>query len=278
MGRLKIAFILFAAAIAFAPGCGSKDASYSLLSTGQHFVQTNGAFNGKLDILFVINDEPAMSSYQAKLVASFATFMNLFQTKGYDFKIAVVTPSGYLADSTLNGYTSVNDNAADFNDYNGTTHSGMFVLTPSDTNLLSDFAVNAKPTKNTAGQDGRSFSSFRQALQSTRPINSGFLRSDSFLAVVIVDDQDDFSGNQRCDGCNVSGRYGAATLDPVSVYVNFLSTLTGTSGATARYNVSAMTQISSPCEGSSLMTRVMDLANQTNGILGDICQSDFGRI
>jgi hypothetical protein len=74
----------------------------------------------------------------------------------------------------------------------------------------------------------------------------------------------------------VNQRYNAPTLDPVSVYTDFLSNLTGTSGATARFNVSAMTQIDKPCQGSSLMTRIMDLATQTNGVLGDICQADFG--
>jgi hypothetical protein len=176
----------------------------------------------------------------------------------------------------LSGYDPANVASADFNDTNGSVHSGVFVLLPSDLDLYGHFAINAKPQKNTAGQDGRAFSSMRQALRNTRPINSGFLRSDSFLAVVIVDNQDDFSGNDRCTGCNVSGRYDAPTLDPVEVYIEFLSKLTMSQDAAARYNVSAMTQTSAPCQGGSTMVRIADLVQKTNGVLGDICQSDFG--
>ena len=217
-----------------------------------------------------------MSSFQSALVTSMSTFMSTFQNKGFDYKIAVVTTSGYMADPTLAGYNPTNVAEADFNDYNGTVHSYVPIITPLDPNLFSDFAINAKPNKNTSGQDGRSFSSFRQALQNLRPVNYGFLRPNSFLAIIIVDNQDDFSGNKRCNGCNNNLRYNALTLDSVSVYTNFLIGLTGTSGASARYNVSAMTQINKPCQGSSLMTRIMDLANQTNGVMGDICQADFG--
>lgn len=154
-------------------GCSDGDSKFSLLPTQQDFVQSS-TFNNELDILFVINAEPSMSSFQAELVASFQSFMNIFQSKGFDYKIAVVTSSGYLADLTLNGYDPVNIDAADFNDYNGTTHSNAFVITPLDPNLLSNFAINAKPAKNPAGQDGRAFSSFRSALQNIRPIIMDF--------------------------------------------------------------------------------------------------------
>lgn len=258
-------------------GCGSGGGgTYSVLPDGERFEQQNSSFNNKLDILFVINDQPSMSSFQAELAQSMASFMGLFQTKGFDYKIAVVTTAAYMADPTLNGYNPLHETAADFNDYNGTLYSGFPILYPSNPDIFGNFAINAQPNKNTAGQDGRAFSSFRQALQSSRPINSGFLRSDSFLAVIIVDNQDDFSGNGRCNGCNINQRYNAPTLDPVSAYKEFLDTLTSTSGASARYNVSAMTQSAAPCQGGTNMVRIMDLVAQTNGVLGDICQADFG--
>lgn len=258
-------------------GCGGGgETTYSLLPDSERFEQQTSSFNNKLDILFVINDQPSMSSFQAELVQSMSSFMGIFQTKGFDFKIAVVTTAGYMADPTLNGYNPSHEDAADFNDYNGLVHSGLHVLTPSSPDLFGNFGINAQPNKNTAGQDGRAFSSFRQALQSARPINAGFLRSDSFLAVIIVDNQDDFSGNGRCNGCNINQRYNSPTLDPVGVYKDFLDNVTGTSGALARYNVSAMTQSAQPCQGGTNMTRIMDLVSQTNGVIGDICQADFG--
>jgi hypothetical protein len=238
-------------------GCGENNPSFSILPDDQSFIQDNNGFNNKLDILFVIDDQPSMSSFQDELVSSMDSFMDTFYTKNFDFKISVVTTSGYLADPTLNGYSPSNASAADFNDYNGLIHSGVFVLTPDDLNLFSNFAINAKPDKNTAGQDVRAFSSFRQALQSNRSVNQGFLRDDSFLAIVIVDNNDDFSGNGRCTGCNVSGRYNAPTLDPVDDYVDFLDNLTQSTGLTARYNVSGMTQSGTPCQGGTNMVLIM---------------------
>jgi len=274
--RLFFTIIFAAAVINIGAGCSKGGGSFTVLPTGDTFIQTNANFTNELDILFVINAEPSMSSFQTALVNSMASFMNTFQTKGFEFKIAVVTSSGYMADPTLNGYDPVNEDAADFNDFNGTVHSGLPVLYPTDVNLFADFAINAKPTKNPAGQDGRSFSSFRQALQNTRPINAGFLRPKSFLAVVIVDNQDDFSGNGRCAKCNTSGRYSAPTLEPVVNYVDFLDQVTATTGTGRRYNVSAMTQSAVPCQGGSQAVRIMELAQSTNGIIGDICQPDFG--
>lgn len=255
---------------------GGGGASYSLLPQASRFHQDGKAFNNKLDILFVLNDQPSMSSFQAELVQSMSSFMQVFQTKGFDFKIAVATSAAYMADSTLAGYSATNVSAADFNDFNGTVYSGVPVIFPDTLDLLGTFAINAQPNKNTAGQDGRAFSSFRQALRSTRPRNAGFLRSDSFLAVIIVDNQDDFSGNGRCTGCNVNQRYNSPHLDAVGVYKQLLDEVTGTSGTSARYNVSAMTQSAQPCQGGQNMTRIMELANTTNGIIGDICQADFG--
>jgi hypothetical protein len=275
MNTLRLVFAASTISLLMA-GCGEEKPTLSLLPDGQTFKQSATQFTNKLDILFVVDDQPSMSAFQAALVASMNTFMQQFVTKGFDYQIAVVTTSGYMADPTLNKYSPSNADAADFNDFDGTNYSGVPIITPLDLNLYSDFAINAKPAKNTAGQDVRAFSSFRQALQTTRPRNAGFLRNDSFLAVVIVDNSDDFSGNARCSGCNVSGRYNASTLDPVQVYVDFLDSVTGSSGVTARYNVSAMTQIAVPCQAGSNMVRIMDLVSRTNGILGDICQTDYG--
>jgi hypothetical protein len=271
-----LVLLLVTGSLTLFTACGKDQPTFSMLPAGQVFRAAPTTYNNKLDILFLIDNQPSMSSFQASLVASFATFMSQFQNKGFDFKIAVATTDGYMADPTLAGYSSANVSLADFNDYNGSVHSNMFVILPGDPNLNNDFAINAKPNKDTAGQDARSFSSFRQALRNTRPVNTGFLRPDSFFALVIVDNTDDFSNNSRCTGCNVNLRYNDPNIDPIGTYVSFLDSITGTTGVTARYNVSAMTQIATPCQGGTTMTRIMSLVNQANGITGDICQANYG--
>lgn len=123
--------------------CGGGGASYSLLPQSKRFHQTGDSFNNKLDILFVINDQPSMSSFQAELVNSMQSFMNVFQTKGFDFKIAVATSAAYKADPTLSGYNIINIDKADFNEYNGTTHSGVPILLPSE--RLGSWAFHQPP-------------------------------------------------------------------------------------------------------------------------------------
>jgi hypothetical protein len=258
-------------------GCAGKDTSFSLMAASQTFEQTEGSSaNNKLDILFLIGDEPSMSSKQAQLVTSMATFMSQFIDRGFDFKIAVGTTSGYMADSNLSGYNPANAIEADFNDFNGTTHSGFFVIDNATPDLQAAFAINAKPNKNTAGQDSRPFSSFRAALNNTSLINNGFHRADAFLAVIIVTNSEDYSDNGRCVGCGWGGRASSPTLDDPSVYVNFLDTFTGSTATVKKYSVSAMTQSVAACQGGVLMNRVIALANATDGAVGDICQADFG--
>ena len=256
--------------------CGNRESSFSLLPESDTFIQSTTGFNNKIDILFVIDSQPSMSSFQDELVRSFDTFINLFVAKGFDFRISVITTSAYMADPTLNGYDPANVGAADFNHESGGISSDTPILEDEDPDILDKFAINAKPDKNTAGQDVRAFSSFRQGLSTSREPNASFRREDAYLAIVIVDNNDDFSGNERCVGCNVSGRYDAPTLDPVDLYIQFLDNYTQSSGAFARYSVSAMTQSATPCQGGTNMVRIMDLVQKTGGVIGDICQADFG--
>jgi hypothetical protein len=258
-------------------GCAGKDSSFSLMSESQTFEQTEGtSANNKLDILFLIGDEPSMSSKQAQLVTSMATFMSQFIAKGFDFKIAVATTSAYMADPNLNGHDPADVIEADFNDFDGTSHSNVFVINNATPDLQAVFAINAKPNKNTAGQDSRPFSSFRASLNNTSLINNGFHRTDAFLAVIIVTNSEDYSDDARCVGCNWGGKASSPTLDDPSVYSNFLDTITGSTATVKKYSVSAMTQSVTACQGGQLMNRVMALANATGGAVGDICQADFG--
>jgi hypothetical protein len=253
--------------------CGGDKASFSLLPDGQLFKQSNKIFNNKLDILFIIDDSGSMGPYQTNLTNNFRSFIQDFQTKGYDFKIAVNNTAAYRANTMFDNNTSW----AKFKDGSGTTRSGVYVITPTTPSLESVFVTNARQGTNGTG-DERAFSSFRETLKS--PVNAGFLRSDSFLAVIILSDEDDFSGDSRCRTCTPDHSYVAATLDPISVYVNYLDTLTGTTGAARRYNVSNISVTDAACQaqfaatGSMIGQRYMDLTAATNGVSGSLC-ADF---
>ena len=142
----RFSSLIIAMLIFLISGCDKSGGGIAILPAAQVFRSSPSSVNNQLDILFVINDQPSMSSFQSALVTSMSTFMNTFQTKGFDYKISVVTTSGYLADPSLSGYNSINAAEADFNDFNGSVHSLVPVITPMDPNLLSDFAINAKPS------------------------------------------------------------------------------------------------------------------------------------
>lgn len=259
-----------------AMGCGKASNSFSTLPTGQSFKQV-ASFNNQLDILWVVDNSGSMQPYQDNLTANFNSFISSFVGKGYDFKIAVTGTDAFRGDSTLSGYNSNNANLARFRD-GYFSNSGIFVILPTTPNINNVFLTNARLGVNGTG-DERAFSSFRTSLNSN--LNAGFLRPNSFLAIIILSDEDDFSGNGRCVNCGSYQSYTASTLDSVQSYVNFLDQKTNSSGATRRYNVSNISVIDNQClsqnqgSGSIMGTRYMQLTQATGGVSGSICSASY---
>lgn len=147
--------------------------------------------------------------------------------------------------------------------------------------------------------------------------NPAFLRSTSFLAVIILSDEDDFSnytrtenswgGNAALDHCYVnnamdtiaSTAYGTnahvstcanqTPPDSVASYVSAFDTLTQSTGATRRWNVSTIAVLDSACQlshsqdpynGNSAFVsiqgqRYVQISNDTQGIQGSICDTSY---
>lgn len=284
------------------PSTGFKPAS-SLLSP-QGSQQLN-----KLDILWVVDNSGSMAASQANLAGNFSSFVSGFQARGYDFKLAAVGTDAYKADNTLSGYSAANSSLADFRTrtscYAGYPNCYLMAgpITPSivwstDSHYASPFTSTVADTfianamLGTAGAgDERAFSSFRAALNAGA--NSTFLRPDSFLVVIVLSDEDDFSGNTRAVSSNDTHDYNAATLDPISTYTSFLDTKTGTSGIFRRYSVSTITVDTNACcntyygttsghctkqdaQGNDYLgTRYMQLASATNGVVGSVCDASY---
>lgn len=266
-------FLLAVLAATVLTGCGKDTPSFSLLSDGDSFTQGNASFNNQLDILFVVDNSGSMQPYQDNLANNFNSFIQAFVTKGYDFKIAVTSTQAYLSNAAHTG----NSNYARFSD-GYFSHTGIRVITPSTPNLTNVFMTNVRIGTNGAG-DERAFSSFREALNN--PVNSGFLRNQAFLSVIILSDEDDFSGDGRCQNCGTSHNYNAATLDPVASYLTQLDQITRSTAPYRRYNVNAIAVIDQACyqanqgTGSIMGVRYMDLVGRAQGLLGSICDTSF---
>jgi hypothetical protein len=309
-----ISFSLFAS-LGLLSGCGGSGTSYSILGTGQSFTQSTSAFNNQLDILWVVDNSGSMAPLQTNMTTNFQSFISNFQTLGYDFRMAVTSTDAYKANKSFVQYSAANAGLSLFQDGgNGTATSGVFVIIPSTPNLDTVFLDNATTGINGSG-DERAFSSMVTTMNN--PANPAFLRSTSFFAVIILSDEDDFSNysrtedswgsNDAADHCyyntamdtaattTYSGSNHVSTCaamnpqtvpDSVNSYVADFDTLTQSTGATRRWNVSTIAVLDSACQlshsqvnSASVMTvigqRYIQLSQATQGVQGSICDTSY---
>jgi hypothetical protein len=273
--------IVLTAGLAMLTGCGSGgEQTYSVLSTGQSFKQAS-AGNGQIDILWVVDNSGSMDPLQTNLNTNFNSFMSDFMHKGYDFHLAVTSSDSYRGGATFKN----NPALARFSD-GVMQHSNIFNILSTTLNPVGTFVNNATLGSNGSG-DERVFSSMREALR--QPANADFLRPKSFLAVIILSDEDDFSDPNRPEYSYYSSTgiadhsYTNPGLEPVSTYRDFLDNLTASPANARRYAVNAITVMDAACrqqhaaQSSSTIIgkRYMELANMTNGALGSVCDSSF---
>ena len=223
-----------------------------------------------------------MAPFQAKLVANFNSFISNFVTKGYDFHIGVTTSSAYLALSQFNNNSSLSK----LRDGVGSTHTGFPIIDVNTPNPISTFTTNASQGDQGEG-DERAFSSLKAALLNTN--NASFLRTGSFLAVIILSDEDDFSDPTRSveswlHGGIADHSYTDPHLETVDSYISFLDGLTNSTDPNARnYSVSTISVNDNTCltshraqtSATILGTRYMDMATKTKGVKADICAADY---
>lgn len=260
--------------------CSKGGTSYSLLQDGQTFRQNTATQNAKIDVLWVIDNSGSMLSSQQNLTQNFPSFINKFLAKGLDFQMAVTTSQAYLALPIFTNYYNLTPRPsyyedlsqgqiAKFRDGAPGVHSGHFILTPQTPNLLDVFMTNAMQGTNGRG-DERSLQSMQTALES--PLNAGFVRPGSFLAVIILTDEDDFSNA----GTPMYERYDRP-LVPIDSYVQFLDGLTGSTAAARRYTVNTISVNTQECldainnGAQKIGVRVGQMADATGGIKGNIC-------
>ena len=259
-------------------GCSNNPNSYSILPSEQNFVQS--VTNTKMDILWVIDNSGSMRPSQDSIAANFTSFIEDFSAKNFDFQLAVVTSDAYRAYPAFNNGNYVWSKATFKDGTNQTSHSGVFVINPLTVDIVGTFITNIIQGINGNG-DERPFMSFKAALDpnNTNSQNMGFIRPNSFLAVILVTDEDDFShdGNTYLEN-----QYSNPSLHTVASYDSLLSTLTNSSGATKRYSVSTMAITNQSClnqilsqpnnpGGQKIGTRVMELATRTGGMIGSLC-------
>ncbi len=184
-------------------GCEKTDRSFSLLSSGSSYQQAGNYEVRKVDILWVIDNSGSMETSQTNLTNNFSSFISNFQAKGFDFHMAVTgsdawksrvmpeTADGISNSSILRRARPGRISFSTANPFSYATDSGFSILDMNTPNLSNVFVTNA--TQGTTGTgDERAFESIRAFLDA--PENANFRRRDAFLSIIIVSDEDDFSG------------------------------------------------------------------------------------
>lgn len=250
-------------------GCEKGDRSYSLLSDSAAFQQSATYTPRKIDILWIIDNSGSMSSSQSNLVNNFSRFISRFQDLNYDFRMGVNATDAWLGrfNSARVGLRRLRDGA-------GANHSGVFVMDRNTPAIENVFLINA--TQGILGTgDERAFQSIEDTLN--HPDNADFRRPDAFLAVIIVSDEDDFSGNIATP---LNNDYNHPSLIPVSYYKNMLDQKVGLNN----WSVNAITIMDSQCQsilnaessGRLIGNRYLALADLSNGAKTSLC-GDFGQ-
>ncbi len=249
-------------------GCDKGGSNFSVLSTTAQFEQQVTFEPRKIDVLFVVDNSGSMSSSQTALATNFPSFINYFNSKGYDYRIAVTTSDAFYGDQFVSSSCSLcNINQTKFK--SGTSPK-LYVLESTTPNIGSAFAQNVNVGVSGSG-DERAFSSFKAALSSS--LNVGFHRPTAFLSVIIVSDEEDFSH----DDINANESYSQPTLHSIASYKTYLEGFTA-GQANTDFHVSTISILDSACRnslgsGRKIGTRYMQLADATGGSKNSICST-----
>lgn len=285
-------------ACVFSIACQKSNDSFSLLAEQSNFQQASSFQPRKIDILWVIDNSGSMATSQANVISNFQSFIKRFQNLNYDFHMAVTTTDAYLEklDQVYSNKVTARKNSCSAfpnyacsllrdgpgNDITAALHSGVSVMTKDTLNLETVFTLNANQGVSGYG-DERAFLSMRDALEN--PANSNFLRKGSFLAVIILSDEDDYSHSAMTPVLESlpEGYLNYSQIHKVSDYVNFLDQITDSTVNQKNYSVNSIAILDETCKaqlasqfaGRRIGQRYIQLTEATGGTKASLC-GNFG--
>lgn len=235
-------------------GCGPNPPNLSILAAGQGLYQGSTSSN-KVDVLWVIDNSGSMLTKQQNLANSFDSFTQVFLDKDFDFRMAIVTT----------------DTRAPAAGQGGRFQGAPSVITNSTPNFSNTFKANvvvgATGDPQAKGLDAISLALSPQLLAT---FNSGFLRSNAHLAVIVLSDADDTASTGTAASIK-------AFLDTVKPQVYDLNTNTYKSN----YSVSSVVvDLSNPLNTACPLpfedgTQFKQLTALAGGSIASICEADF---
>jgi len=266
------------ASLSILSACGPGGANLSIMGTGQSTFQGSTA-NNKVDVLWVIDNSGSMYTKQEKLGAGFSSFASLFSAKDFNFNMAVITTdiAGQDGDFQSLPYPyqhPIDPARSNPANYVGVNGPAVNILNNSTTDLFEHFISNVR-VGDTGAANAQSLDAIIRSLGTTKlaGVNSGFLREDAHLAVIIVTDDDDGDIN-----------FGLGSTASTADVINHLQSLKPdkfdviSRTYKKNFTVSAVmvdTDTTGCVAPFSPGVEYRSLVNDTSGSIANICANDF---
>ncbi len=194
----------------------------------------------KLDILWVVDDSGSMADEQADLGDYFSDFITDFITKNVDFKMGITTTDASTADRRGN---MVSGSDTKLTSAKAHASEAQFLL--DFKNLVNVGIVGSGREKGLESAEG-----FMTKYAST------WMRSDAYLAIVIISDEEDQSLSKT-----------------PTQYANVFKALKSSAGLVKVYSIVDKTLSNNAGNVSTGFQRYADVSNLTAGTVADITQN-----
>jgi hypothetical protein len=254
--KIKQKQALIVAASLALTACGPKAADFSILPAGQATFQGSTA-NNKVDILWVVDNSGSMLTKQQNLANGFNSFSSVFVNKGFDFHMAIVTSDTRTAGG---------------GGQNGEFQGAPTVISGTTPNFANVFKANVVVGQ-TGDPQAKELDAIQLSLSSSylSGANTGFLRSDAHLAVIVLSDADD--NDSTGTTANTLSFLQALKPDKFDVVSrtykkNFTVSAVAVDNVNAAECAPLLPLIEEGVKFKSLIT-------STNGSLASICANDF---
>jgi hypothetical protein len=133
-----------------------------------------------VDVLWVVDNSCSMDDDQAAVTTNFPKFMNYFLDSGLDYHIGVVS-------------TDMVSNAEKGKLQSGQGHKWIDPATPNAVDVFTDMAHMGS----NGSYDEKGRAAVYTALELMRDTNNaGFLREEANLSIIVISDENDYSGNK----------------------------------------------------------------------------------
>ncbi|MGC6509809.1 MAG: hypothetical protein ACON4U_15400 [Myxococcota bacterium] len=240
--------------IAFGMGMSCSDYDLIKRDVGDVFYQLEAS---EVDILLVVDNSCSMEPYQQKLSENFDNFLTFFIEGDVDYQIGVTTTTVIKPDP----YGICTQADIDLiPDAGGLVNNSVITSQTSGASEVFSSLVNVGTCGNGSEMG------LEAGLLALEQSGQALIRPDAYLSVIFVSDEQDTSPS------------------PVADYINTMRAIKD-SDARDVFNSSALVvndladctldQINS---GAAVGTRYIDVAEQTDGITGNICGDDFASI